>query len=448
MYVSELAISNVRGFSGSRAVDLKFAKRAGSRAGFTVLAGRNGSGKTTLLRGLALGLAGPAVARSLVPGFDDWIAQGEDAATVSVTVERSPDSDTFTGSGRAPAGTFDCGLRWDLASPATTRRDGTVAQPSLSETSPRSTPRRGPWADNPSGWFCAGYGPFRRLTGGSGDAQRLMMSPPPVARFVSLFHEDASLAEGVSWLIALHLRRLERKDYAADVLDVVLSLLGDGLLPDSYELEDVTSDGVWVRRGDQSFALRELSDGYRTVTALVLDITRQIYLSYGELPTQEIDGAQLALAARGVVLIDEIDAHLHVTWQKKIGDWLTRHFPNIQFIVTTHSPYICQSADRGGLIRLPGPDENRSPEVVGDELYERVVFGTGDDAVLSDLFGLESPYSVHAEELRRELNVLELRVLRGEADRPDTDRYRSLKDSLSGSPSARVDQVAARLRPR
>ena len=47
----------------------------------------------------------------------------------------------------------------------------------------------------------------------------------------------------------------------------------------------------------------------------------------------------------GVILIDEIDAHLHPAWQKRIGFWLKAHFPNIQFIVTTHSPFICQAAD-------------------------------------------------------------------------------------------------------
>uniref|UniRef100_UPI00384F2E93 hypothetical protein n=1 Tax=Microbispora cellulosiformans TaxID=2614688 RepID=UPI00384F2E93 len=43
-----------------------------------------------------------------------------------------------------------------------------------------------------------------------------------------------------------------------------------------------------------------------------------------------------------------------MSWQKKIGEWLKEHFPAIRFIVTSHSPYICQSSDPDGLIRLPG----------------------------------------------------------------------------------------------
>ena len=51
--------------------------------------------------------------------------------------------------------------------------------------------------------------------------------------------------------------------------------------------------------------------------------------------------------APGVVLIDEVDAHLHPTWQRRIGLWFREHFPKLQFIVSTHSPLICQAATVG-----------------------------------------------------------------------------------------------------
>jgi predicted ATP-binding protein involved in virulence len=91
-----------------------------------------------------------------------------------------------------------------------------------------------------------------------------------------------------------------------------------------------------------------------------------------------------------VIIIDEVDAHLRVSCQRRIGTWLKAHFPNIQFIITTHSPYICLAADPGGLIRLPDPNEDKPPHVVGQDLYDRVVCGSGDDPVLSELFGLET----------------------------------------------------------
>ncbi|NEL99720.1 AAA family ATPase, partial [Escherichia coli] len=133
----------------------------------------------------------------------------------------------------------------------------------------------------------------------------------------------------------------------------------------------------------------------------------------------------------GIVLIDEIDAHLHVSWQKEIGPWLRDHFPAIQFIVSTHSPYVCQSASPAGLIRLAGPMQPQGPQVVDDELYRRVVYGTGDDGVLTELFGLDSPYSSRADSLRRRLTELEAAALRGLADQSQLLELESLVDRIT-----------------
>ena len=224
------------------------------------------------------------------------------------------------------------------------------------------------------------------------------------------------------------------------MLDAVLGVLRDGLLPDGYEVGSVDSAGLWVVKDGHRFPLREMSDGYRTVTALVVDIINQIYDAYGQLVVKGT-----VITAPGVVLIDEVDAHLHVSWQKRIGGWLTEHFPNIQFIVTTHSPYVCQAADPGGLIRLPGPDEDIAPHVVDEDLYGRIVYGSGDDAVLSELFGLETGYSDRARELRRELSLLEAQVVAGSANDEQVERYEELSRTLMSSPAARADEVAARM---
>src|SRR5690606_25768488 len=109
------------------------------------------------------------------------------------------------------------------------------------------------------------------------------------------------------------------------------------------------------------------------------------------------------------------------------------------------SPYICQAADPGGLIRLPGPEERSGPEVVDDALYRRVVYGSGEDAVLSELFGLETPYSNRAEEDRRRLVRLEEKVFSGEANEQEALAYRELAARLNSSRAARVQEVAARL---
>ncbi|WP_328329340.1 AAA family ATPase [Kribbella sp. NBC_00382] len=270
------------------------------------------------------------------------------------------------------------------------------------------------------------------------------MLRPATARLASLFHEDASLAEGVSWLIEQHLRDFEDRPGAALLKSAALAVLGDGLLPDGAQVQSVDSEGLWVASGSHRYPLSEMSDGYRTVAALVVDILKQMYDAYGVLGVH-ITSGRPTVNYPGVVIIDEIDAHLHVSWQKRIGGWLTEHFPAIQFIVTTHSPYICQSADPGGLISLPGVDEDRPPSVVSTDVYDRVVYGSGDDAILSELFGMETLYSDRAEQDRSELVALELRVLRGEADPLERERYEVLSRRLISSPVARTDEIAARL---
>jgi hypothetical protein len=147
----------------------------------------------------------------------------------------------------------------------------------------------------------------------------------------------------------------------------------------------------------------------------------------------------------GVILIDEIDAHLHVRWQKIIGGWLKVHFPQIQFIVSTHSPYICQSADPGGLILLPSALEDSPPRIIEPQLYQRVVYGSGDDAVVSDLFGVDTPYSAKAERLRERLADLEIMVLDGTATAVEAEEYRALGETLASSLSTRADEVITRI---
>ncbi|MFW6640660.1 AAA family ATPase [Nocardiopsis algeriensis] len=444
MHIESVSVDGIRGFHGPTAArNLEFPAPTDDRGSWTVLAGRNGSGKTTLLRAIALGLVGPSYARSLVPDFEHWVTQGSTSGEVAVTVSPSDGWDTYTGPGRTPNRSFTGVLRWRQSGSA---RGGAHVTGPEGATEGRDTelPGRGPWAEDSSGWFVAGYGPFRRLEGGASHAQRLTMSTGPVSRLASLFNEDVSLAESVEWLKDLHMRRLEGRDRADERLGFVTDMLNDGLLPGGFRVEQVDADGLWVRHGDHTSALPELSDGYRTVTALVLDLVRQVFSAEGD-HALAYDGDTPLILLPGVVLIDEIDVHLHVSWQKAVGGWLKRHFPRMQFIVSSHSPYICQSADPGGLIRLPGTGEETAPRVVSEDLYQRVVFGSGDDALLTDLFGVDSPYSQQANEKRERLSLLEARVIRGEASPEEEAEYLGLRRTLTSSLSARVNEVSAQL---
>ncbi|GAA2357445.1 AAA family ATPase [Streptomyces cuspidosporus] len=447
MYVTELELSGVRGFHGARAARLRFPRREdGSHAGWTVLAGRNGSGKTTVLQALALAVQGPAVTHALFKEAGDWVTRGARKAVVEARVvgpdhvdARWVSTDSLTDDWFPEAGSVR--LVWERL---TNRGESHVRLRRPTTAKAFELQRRaesGPWQETPQGWLCLGYGPYRRLDGG---ASARYVSAERAERLATLFDESACLAEGVTWLIDQHLRSLEGRTGARELVEAVKLLLADGLLPDDHEVSGVDSDGLWVNTPRGVLALRSMSDGYRSVTALVVDIVRHLQGAYGDLRVEERDGHPV-IPMPGVVLIDEVDAHLHVSWQKRIGQWMKRHFPEIQFIVTTHSPYVCQAADPGGLIRLAGPTEERPPEVVDEELYQRVVYGSGDDAILSDLFGVDSPYSERADALRRRLAAMEFRVLDEQASEEELAEYRKLSAQLNSSLSARVTEVAAHL---
>lgn len=116
--------------------------------------------------------------------------------------------------------------------------------------------------------------------------------------------------------------------------------------------------------------------------------------------------------APGVVLIDEVDAHLHPTWQRKIGQWFRKYFPNMQFIVTTHSPLICQAAEHGTVFRLPRPGTDETGRmIVGDEL-NRLVYGNVLDAYGTELFGENVTRSEASEKKLQQLAELNSKELR------------------------------------
>lgn len=443
MYIRKVWIENVRGFGADEhRVKLDLERPDGTFAGWTVVAGRNGAGKSTFLKALALAVAGPTAARSLEASFAGWIRAGESQGYMGVELGRG-EGDGFVGRGNFSRDPFwaDIQLNAQTEGPEP-ELTAYVGNPDnhLSQYA-----QRGPWADNPKGWFLSGYGPFRRLEGHTVDTVRLMAGPSRLARIVSLFREDASLAECVAWLRSVYLLRLEGQAGAKQLEDNVLALLNDGLLPDGLRVLHVDSAALWTERNGVRLPLRDLSDGYRTVTALVLDLVKQLYACFGEFDLNGETGSLICPYA-GVVLIDEIDIHLHVSWQQRIGFWLKEHFPNIQFIVTTHSPFVCQAADPKGLIRLPAPGSDERAEHVSEELFKLIVNGGADDAAMTALFGLEHAYSDQSEALRCRVAELEARLIRGSATPEEETELTRLAAELPTTGSAMVEQALRNLR--
>jgi predicted ATP-binding protein involved in virulence len=136
------------------------------------------------------------------------------------------------------------------------------------------------------------------------------------------------------------------------------------------ELMGIFADDKGVKN---KLAFSQLSDGYRNAISLAADI------AYRCIQLNPSLGERAVLDSEGIVLIDEIDLHLHPNWQRHFIADLKKAFPNIQFVATTHSPFIVQSLAKDELINLD-LDENEdglelSPSNYGIEDVAEIEMG-------------------------------------------------------------------------
>lgn len=120
--------------------------------------------------------------------------------------------------------------------------------------------------------------------------------------------------------------------------------------------EDLIGSYTDKEGNKQELAYSQLSDGYRNAIGMVADIAYRCIQLNPHLKEKAIEESE------GIVLIDEIDLHLHPNWQQNIVADLKRVFPKIQFIATTHSPFIVQSLDKKELINLDTPDQESTED--------------------------------------------------------------------------------------
>ena len=398
MLIRQIRLQDVKGITE---LDFRLSRSPeASLAGWNVVTGDNASGKTTLLKAIAMALVGPDLARILQPSLKGWVRDGESGCTIAIEVQ--PGSRDVFVQGRPYVRPFWAELK------CTVGAGGDVHLAASRELNKKGKgPAHGPWAESPNGWFSAGYGPFRRLYGASSEAQRIMSGPSRIARYATMFREDATLGECELWLVDLRHKELEAKPREAKILQQVLKLLNDDFLKEGMTVERVDSEGLWIKdaRG-VVLPLKEMSEGYRASLALLVDLVRHMEHTFGpdELVVER-DGKSV-VTHQGVILIDEIDSHLHPEWQRRIGFWLKEHFPECQFFVTTHSPIICQAADNGGVFHLPAITSDRPPFQLSDEEYRKVIKSGSDDILCSEAFELPYVRSDRAIKARRSFSQL------------------------------------------
>jgi len=140
-----------------------------------------------------------------------------------------------------------------------------------------------------------------------------------------------------------------------------------------------------VEKLGQRLSVNQLSDGEKCMIALIGDLARRLSIAN---PTLENP-----LLGHGVVLIDEIDLHLHPKWQRLVVPRLLEVFPNCQFIVSTHSPHVITHVPPACLFLL----QQTAQGIVAEQARES--FGKNADRVLEDLMGLPTtrPDSVESD---------------------------------------------------
>lgn len=407
MYLRSVTVENIRSIHNVR---INFGR--GQEAGWHVLLGDNGSGKSTLIRALALGLAGPTEGMGLRQPLEDWLRAGTDAAEVALKISWDEKWDKRAKGGNPPK-TREHQARLRL------RKDKITGHISLESAVSQSYNYL--WSGR-YGWFSASFGPFRRFTGGNRDYERLFIARPLLARHLTAFGEDVALTECLEWIQRLYVLQLEKRQDGA-LLEQLKSLVNDsGLLPSAMRLSEVRSDRVYFKDANGTdVAVDSLSDGYRSVLSMTFELVRQMVTTYGpdNVFSKDPDGS-LYVEPPGVVLIDEIDAHLHPSWQTRIGDWFLKVFPNVQFIVTTHSPLVCRAAVDDTVWRLVRREEDGVGyagivSITGVE-QKRLAWGSLNQALESQGFGLA--HIARSDQGRRKLErlgFLNRKVARGRA---------------------------------
>lgn len=217
-----------------------------------------------------------------------------------------------------------------------------------------------------------------------------------------------------------------------DGLKAVRSAL-DMLLPDvAFVGIDRERRRLMFKTQDGELPLAALSDGYQAMAAWCGDLLWQI--------TENFKDYRNPLNARGLLLVDEIDLHLHPIWQRHLVTFIKKTLPKVQVVVTTHSPLTIHQADAGELFVLRRGDSDASGATLHayDGAPKKLMLH---QLLQSPLFGLETLDSPQVEAMRNELRDLQKIGLAGQSpDEGEKGRIRSLQKRLTDVPNWRESQ--------
>jgi predicted ATP-binding protein involved in virulence len=272
--------------------------------------------------------------------------------------------------------------------------------------------------------FILTYGASRRMS----KSQNLRSSITKYSN--TLFDDSIELINAEEWFLQKEWAVLKSdgkiKQRFQNQFDSVKKTLLE-ILPDVQDIVSKTIDEnnskpkIEVKTSFGWVTLRDLSFGYQTLTALIVDIAANMMEKYPE--------SENPLKEPAIILIDEIDLHLHPKWQRTVIDKLSKHFPKAQFIATSHSPLIVQAAlDKKANIVVCRKEGDK---VVIDNNPDEVKGWRIDQILTSDLFELSSSKSIAFEEIRNEKTTI---LLKNELTDSDKERLDFINEKLNNTP--------------
>lgn len=357
-----------------------------------LLLGNNGSGKTTLLKAIAIAALGPSVVDANLPVYRlirrEPRGRARTGDTESVIEARFTTHEQDGHGTDLPDGPVE--------SRATITRIGDVER--LRWTHPDEKPWHPIYSSENDAYFFVGYGATRRTEAKDvvDPAARQSSSLVRAQRIRSLFEEAYSLIPLSAWLSHVQDKNPGRFTQVKNLLNALL----DGT---QYTFTGKREAGEYLfeKRG-MPVPFPALSDGYRAYLGWIGDLLYHV--------ERTCPSGKKLVENRGIVMVDEIDLHLHPQWQMTVLPTLAGALPNLQFIITSHSPLLVGSLEWMNII-LMKPGQQLSTRA---ERLEWPVHGLdADQVLLSDFFGLES---TRAPGKKRAIKKLALQAREGDMD--------------------------------
>ncbi len=278
--------------------------------------------------------------------------------------------------------------------------------------------------DQSPSFFIIGYGASRLIEA----SEKVDLNARRKNRLLR-YERVAGLFEGFVSLIplALWLPNLRKENPGRH--KQVVSLI-NRLLPESASFEGEFEQGEYLFEINGTKApFGALSDGYRAYIGWIADLLYHICMGAPK-------GAKL-VDNRGIVLVDEIDLHLHPEWQRSVIETISKTLPNLQFVFTTHSPIVAGSLQKENIFVMePTTDGTSVVKQYDEEIYGR----TAEQVLLSSYFNLDT---TRTEPFEDELNDLSIKAGKG-----DLQAALTYLEKLSGKPAPTNGTTGSTTKPK